>query len=72
MTPHFDRHTAYVAMSRHREAATMLYGAEDFRGRAPWSSPEHDRTPDPGDGANPRPRIGPELRHDGPEDDSEF
>jgi hypothetical protein len=32
-TPHFDRHTTYVAMSRHREAATMWYAREDFGGR---------------------------------------
>jgi Ti-type conjugative transfer relaxase TraA len=32
-TPHFDRHTSYVALSRHREAATVFYASEDF-GRA--------------------------------------
>jgi Ti-type conjugative transfer relaxase TraA len=32
-TPHFDRHTTYVAMSRHREAATVFYAADDFGGR---------------------------------------
>jgi Ti-type conjugative transfer relaxase TraA len=32
-TPHFDRHTTYVALSRHREAATVFYAAEDFGGR---------------------------------------
>jgi Ti-type conjugative transfer relaxase TraA len=32
-TPHFDRHTAYVALSRHREAATVWYAREDFGGR---------------------------------------
>jgi Ti-type conjugative transfer relaxase TraA len=32
-TPHFDRHTAYVALSRHREAATMFYASDDFGGR---------------------------------------
>jgi len=32
-TPHFDRHTTYVAMSRHREAATMFYATDDFGGR---------------------------------------
>ena len=29
-TAHYDRHTAYVALSRHREAATLFYAAEDF------------------------------------------
>jgi Ti-type conjugative transfer relaxase TraA len=28
---HFDKHTAYVAMSRHRENVTMYYGKDDFR-----------------------------------------
>jgi hypothetical protein len=28
---HFDKHTAYVAMSRHRENVSMYYGKEDFR-----------------------------------------
>jgi hypothetical protein len=32
-TPHFDRHTAYVALSRHRESATVWYAREDFGGR---------------------------------------
>jgi len=32
-TPHFDRHTAYVALSRHREAATVFYAQDDFGGR---------------------------------------
>ena len=30
-TPHFDRHSAYVAMTRHREDATIFFGKEDFR-----------------------------------------
>jgi hypothetical protein len=29
-TYHYDRHSTYVALSRHREAATVFYGAEDF------------------------------------------
>lgn len=29
-TPHFDRHATYVALSRHRESATLFYGASDF------------------------------------------
>ena len=33
-TPHFDRHATYVALSRHREAATVFYAAEDFSGHA--------------------------------------
>jgi hypothetical protein len=33
-TPHFDRHTSYVALSRHREAATVFYAGDDFGGRA--------------------------------------
>jgi hypothetical protein len=34
-TPHFDRHTTCVALSRHREATTMFYAGDDFGGRAP-------------------------------------
>jgi Ti-type conjugative transfer relaxase TraA len=30
-TPYFDRHSTYVALSRHREAAMVFYGQEDFR-----------------------------------------
>jgi Ti-type conjugative transfer relaxase TraA len=37
-TPHFDRHTAYVALSRHREAATVFYASDDFGGRAPGAT----------------------------------
>jgi Ti-type conjugative transfer relaxase TraA len=33
-TPHFDRHTSYVALSRHREAATVFYASDDFDGRS--------------------------------------
>ena len=36
-TPHFDRHSTYVALSRHREAATLFYGQDDFR--AGWREP---------------------------------
>jgi Ti-type conjugative transfer relaxase TraA len=32
-TAHFDRHTSYVALSRHREAATVFYASDDFGGR---------------------------------------
>jgi Ti-type conjugative transfer relaxase TraA len=31
---HFDRHTAYVALSRHRDNATLFYARDDFGGRA--------------------------------------
>jgi Ti-type conjugative transfer relaxase TraA len=33
-TSHYDRHSAYVALSRHRETATMFYAAEDFPSRS--------------------------------------
>ncbi|HVA41013.1 MAG TPA: AAA family ATPase, partial [Candidatus Binataceae bacterium] len=29
---HFDRHSTYVALSRHREGVAVFYGREDFRG----------------------------------------
>ena len=32
-TSHYDRHSTYVALSRHREEASVFYGREDFRGR---------------------------------------
>jgi hypothetical protein len=31
-TPGLDRHTAYVAMSRHRDRADLFYAREDFKG----------------------------------------
>ena len=31
-TAHFDRHTTYVALSRHREAAMVFYARDDFGG----------------------------------------
>jgi len=34
-TPHFDRHSAYVALSRHRESVTTFYGQDDFSPK--WS-----------------------------------
>ncbi|MGH8260234.1 MAG: hypothetical protein ACREUG_11140, partial [Steroidobacteraceae bacterium] len=37
-TSHYDRHTAYVALSRHRESATVFYSAEDFV--PPWRACE--------------------------------
>jgi hypothetical protein len=33
-THHFDRHSSYVALSRHREAARVFYAVEDFLGPA--------------------------------------
>jgi Ti-type conjugative transfer relaxase TraA len=36
---HYDRHSAYVALSRHREGAMMFYAAEDFPSR---SGPQED------------------------------
>jgi Ti-type conjugative transfer relaxase TraA len=39
-TPHFDRHTSYVALSRHREAATVFYAGDDFGGRAAGATAE--------------------------------
>jgi Ti-type conjugative transfer relaxase TraA len=35
-TPHFDRHVTYVALSRHRDAATVFYAREDFDSRG-WA-----------------------------------
>jgi hypothetical protein len=43
-TPHFDRHTSYVALSRHREAATVFYAGDDFGGRAPGATAESVKT----------------------------
>jgi Ti-type conjugative transfer relaxase TraA len=40
---HFDRHTAYVALSRHRDNATVFYARDDFGGRHPKSTPESVR-----------------------------
>ncbi|MGH8226502.1 MAG: Ti-type conjugative transfer relaxase TraA [Steroidobacteraceae bacterium] len=37
-TSHYDRHTTYVALSRHRETSTMFYAAEDFV--PPWRAGE--------------------------------
>ena len=36
-TPHYDRHATYVALSLHREAATVYFAAEDF-GSQPQTS----------------------------------
>ena len=35
-TRHFDRHSTYVALSRHREAATLFYAQEDFAPQLSW------------------------------------
>jgi Ti-type conjugative transfer relaxase TraA len=37
-TPHFDRHTSYVALSRHRDNATVLYASDDFGGQRPGAT----------------------------------
>jgi Ti-type conjugative transfer relaxase TraA len=37
---HFDRHTAYVALSRHRDNATLFYARDDFGGRAASATDE--------------------------------
>jgi hypothetical protein len=36
-TSHMDRHATYVALSHHREDATVVYATEDF-GPPPWSN----------------------------------
>jgi Ti-type conjugative transfer relaxase TraA len=41
-TPHYDRHATYVALSRHRESATVFYAAEDF-GAQPGELIDRDR-----------------------------
>ena len=46
-TPHFDRHTSYVALSRHREAATRLLRERDFGGRAPGATAEQSKPASP-------------------------
>lgn len=39
-TAHFDRHSTYVALSRHREAATVFYARDDFGGRGGATDPK--------------------------------
>jgi len=34
-TSHYDRHATYVALSRHKHAASVFYAAQDFK--APWA-----------------------------------
>jgi hypothetical protein len=36
---HFDRHTAYVALSRHRDATRVFYASDDLGGRAYNAAP---------------------------------
>ena len=40
---YFDRHTSYVALSRHREAAQLFYSSEEFAGRV-GSDPVAERS----------------------------
>jgi Ti-type conjugative transfer relaxase TraA len=58
---HFDRHTAYVALSRHRDNATVFYARDDFGGRAKSATPEsvRDRFTETLSRARPK-----ELAHD--------
>jgi Ti-type conjugative transfer relaxase TraA len=60
-TSHFDRHTAYVALSRHRDNATVFYATDDFGGRRPGTTPEsvHERFTETLSRARPK-----ELAHD--------
>lgn len=37
-TAHYDRHTTYVALSRHRDSTTVFYASEDFV--PPWRAGE--------------------------------
>jgi len=39
-TSHFDRHASYVALSRHRDDATVFYATDEFGGRARGATPE--------------------------------
>jgi Ti-type conjugative transfer relaxase TraA len=43
-TPHFDRHAAYVALSRHRETATVFYARDDFGGHGGAVEPQEVQT----------------------------
>jgi Ti-type conjugative transfer relaxase TraA len=36
---YFDRHTSYVALSRHRDEATLFWGREEFSGRVGQGAP---------------------------------
>ena len=39
-SPYFDRHTSYVALSRHRESATLFYGQADFAAASAGTNPD--------------------------------
>jgi Viral (Superfamily 1) RNA helicase len=41
-SPHFDRHSTYVALSRHREGAALFYGREDFQPEWSKASPQEN------------------------------
>jgi Ti-type conjugative transfer relaxase TraA len=41
-TRHFDRHSTYVALSRHRESVTTFYGRDDFTPRWNTASAEEN------------------------------
>jgi Ti-type conjugative transfer relaxase TraA len=42
-TKHFDRHSSYVALSRHREEARVFYAAEDFDDRHAENAPSTEQ-----------------------------
>ena len=42
-THHFDRHSSYVALSRHREEAQVFYATEDFEDRYSKAPPSSQR-----------------------------
>jgi hypothetical protein len=60
-TSHFDRHTSYVALSRHRDNATVFYATDDFGGRRPGTTPESVHEPFTETLSRARPK---ELAHD--------
>lgn len=64
---HFERHTAYVALSRHRDNATVFYAKDDFGGRAPTATDESVRQRFMDTLSRARPK---ELAHDYLERDS--
>ncbi|HVA19119.1 MAG TPA: Ti-type conjugative transfer relaxase TraA, partial [Solirubrobacteraceae bacterium] len=41
-TPHWDRHSTYVALSRHRETTALFYGREDFQPAWSRAAPEEN------------------------------
>ena len=60
-TSHFDRHTAYVALSRHRDNATLFYASDDFGGRSHGATDESVRQRFMDNLSRARPK---ELAHD--------